>query len=275
MSIVRSTVISLALAMLALMPVSARAQCGNTSIVFFSNVTPGGYVLMTGEDFGTVAGPFKIFLVNYQETLVAYDMEIIAWTDKWIEGVIPYWLAEVENQTAEFVAMANCGTAIASAPFTATPAYNVVSSERVKCDTTGPIGNSDYCGWGRFSYPSECFLLYWPSPWWVPTTNGDLSGLPSNFAASFWAYHSSGFGGGSGVQSDVFTVSLKNGWELDEVMPFWVETYSTGDTWAGIWQMSNPGASNLSIQVNWRSDACGQVVYWADIWIEGAVLVPY
>jgi hypothetical protein len=272
MSVVRSTVISFAFAVLAFMPVSARALCPPiASVAPFSNVTPGGYVLLYGTSFGNVPGKLEILLTEYQGTPLLVEMDNVVWTNNWIQGVIPFWLAEVENQTAvflaEFQALQVPMCVMAHAPFTATTDYNIVSPlGAVNCDTTGPIGSSDYCGWGQWTYPVECLaaeLLVWPPPWSVPGP------------VSFWAYHASGFGGGSGVQSDTWKVSLNNGWVFDEVAPFWVETFSLGGTWAGIWTMSNPGTSNPSIQVNWRSDACGQVVYWADIWIEGPALVPY
>jgi hypothetical protein len=282
MSIARSTVIFLALALGAFMPALARAECNGpapsvSSIFPFSQITPGGGVILLGSNFGNNPGQFEVFLTNYQGTAVVYQLQDLTWGDSAVSGVIPDYAFEVMNQTALFFVVTQCGFAIYPAQFTANTSYNLVSTDRIGCWSGVGLGASDRCNnSGGTNYPAECghFSLFGDAP----------------ISTGFGGYHASGWGGGSppqgsafplGIAADYFWAELNNDWVFEGLIPdasdfqFTVGIAGNGG-FAGLWWISSSGTNFPEVQVNWHAAACGQVEYYSSqMLILGPTLVPY
>src|SRR5580704_1223196 len=104
MRIIRTAVVFVTLLFVALTPVSVRAACNSplppivTWIFPFSQVTPGGGVILFGNNFGDKPGKFEILLTNYKGTPVSFELQNLTWADHGISGVIPDYVFEVVNQ---------------------------------------------------------------------------------------------------------------------------------------------------------------------------------
>jgi hypothetical protein len=234
-----------------------------TSIFPFSVIKPGGAVIIEGQNFGNLPGQILInFPSLHQFTGIA--LENIQWGDTFAAGTIPTGISGVPDQVVSFTVVAQCGAVSNSwaAKFTATRDIIALPFDQITCFSFS-IGNSDRCqNMGQSNFPMECGSL-------PPVGTGPGS------ATGFYGYHASGWGGGE-TGNDGFntTFNLNNGWVVDSVTDLSWAKVGNGSYATEAWT-SPFGATFPGVQVNWKADACGLIVYSGDIYITGPRGVPY
>ena len=90
-----------------------------TSIFPFSRITPGGAVILLGQNFGNLPGQI---LIKFQNQLIGTPLENIQWGDTFAAGTIPSDITGVTDQQVTLTVFAQCGAASndLSVHFTAT-----------------------------------------------------------------------------------------------------------------------------------------------------------
>jgi hypothetical protein len=233
-----------------------------TSMYLFSQIRPGGEVIIQGEKFGNLQGKVLIHLKNYAGQQLDLPLQNLQWGDTFAAGTIPY-VVEVLDQPVMFTVVSQCGATSNAwtANFTAARTFALMPFDRITCSTYPGASVSDQCqGWGGENWPSECG--------WGP--NGGLAHGPTGFQA----YHASGWGFSGNSGNDQYSGSLNNGWVLASVTGLSGYKVGNGST-ASEWYVSPAGTPSPQVGVPWHVDNCGMILYYGDIDITGPAAVPY
>jgi hypothetical protein len=240
------------------------------SLMPFSNVTPGGQVIIQGSGFGNQPGTLRIVLQSFYNQLI-YDVPVAAsdWNSNLVIATIPSGIQSVIAQNASFQVI-TAGSSSSNAfflPFRPTIEMFEVPASQITCSMTKHSA-SDSCQFiGGTNDPVECALpgTGLPSVGTAPPVNG------------YAGYHGSGWQLFTATDSgtDTFNISLKNGWVNAGGATF-ESASSDGSSYANLAApISNAPLPNWSWQVNWNVDACGMVGYDGAINIMGPAGVPY
>ena len=232
-----------------------------TSIFPFSNITPGGAVILLGQNFGNLPGQI---LIKFQNQLIGTSLENIQWGNTFAAGTIPQGITGVPDQEVTLMVFAQCGAASneLSAHFTATRDMAAIPFPRITCSTSVGAGNSDQCqNWGQDNWPAECGCC--------PTF-----GLQKG-PTGFYGYHASGWGFSGETGNDQFWPSpvLQNGWVLSSVSGLAWDKIG-GGSYANE-SSSQPGTNAPNVSVNWKADNCEVIFYWGNMNIIGPAGVAY
>lgn len=234
-----------------------------TSIFPFSVIKPGGSVILEGQNFGNLPGQILINIPSLHQ-FAGTPLENIQWGNTFASGMIPATITGVPDQQVFFTVVAQCGAVSNSsaANFTATRAMVALPFDQISCFSFN-YGNSDECqNLGQNNFPIECGSL-------PPVGTG------GNPATGFYGYHASGWGGGE-TGDDPFDANfnLSNGWVVDYVTG--LSSYTVGGgSYAAESSASQFGATSPSVDVNWKADACGLILYTGDIYVIGPKGLPY
>ena len=87
------------------------------SLVPFSAVTPGGGLILVGENFGYLTGAILIHLTDYLGHPLDRALQNLQWGDLFAAGTIPGDISGVLDQQATLTVVAQCGAV--SNPWTA------------------------------------------------------------------------------------------------------------------------------------------------------------
>jgi hypothetical protein len=223
-----------------------------TNMFLFSQVTPDGYVLLTGENFGNLQGQIYLHLTNPGPNPPDIALQNIHMGDSYASGEVPDSVTGVLDQQASLTVAAQCGAV--SDPyqtnFTAKRDVALAPPDRISCWVGGGTA-SDSCGAsGNARWPPECL----GGPFAVG------GGAVSGYHASGWGFH-----GHSG--SDKFWGNLNNGWIVASVVNF--QQFNVGS--GSHVDLVDPDGQ----QVNWYADNCGMASYTADMLITGPAGLPF
>ena len=232
-----------------------------TSIFPFSRITPGGSVILLGQNFGNLPGQI---LIKFQNQLIGTPLENIQWGNTFAAGTIPSDITGVTDQQVTLTVFAQCGAASndLSVHFTAARDMAAIPLPRITCSTSVGAGNSDQCqNWGQDNWPAECGCC----------PNFGLQKGPTGF----YGYHASGWGFSGETGNDQFwpLPMLQNGWVLSSVSGLSWDKIGNG-SYANE-SASQPGTSAPNVSVNWKADNCGVIFYWGDMYINGPAGVAY
>jgi hypothetical protein len=240
-----------------------------TTMFLLSQVTPGGAVMLAGENFGNLKGQMLLHLKDYLGNPQDHSLHITQWGDTYAAGIIPPDISGMRAQQATLTVVAQCGAVSDALMVHFTPAVDVADlaehTDRLDCSTSIGAGTSDQCGdWGNNHWPEECGF----GPRWgeAPGSYG-LGG----FHASGWGFHGNG-----GNDQFWVTKPLQNDWVLDSASADW--SAKVGDASQASEDASlttGPGTSNPTLGVDWYVDNCGAVVYYGDMIITGPKGVPF
>ena len=185
------------------------------SIVPFSAVTPGGGLILVGENFGNLPGQLWIHLKDFKGKPVDYQLldSQNQWGDTFAGGTVPN-IPGVLDQQATLTVVAQCGAVSNAWPAHFTAAIDVADLAFSPWAGTNPFGCSmssgvtdhDACeDQGGLGFPPECAQNFpgWPL---APGNIGNLAG-----------YHDFGWGftGNDGTDQYWLNAPLQNGWVLD------------------------------------------------------------
>jgi len=242
-----------------------------TSMFLFSQVTPGGEVLLQGQNFGNLPGQVLIHLTHYLGHPIDLPLQNLQWGDAFATGTVPADVSGVLNQQATFTVVTQSGATSNAYPAQFTAGLDVADladhSDRLKCSTGRGADVSDECdNWGGSHWPPECGDL---NPQQGIGQWNDL-GL-GGFHASGW-----GFGGNSGTDNFWVTAPLNNGWVLDSASASWTTKVGDVSTARMDWySTSAKGTPSPNLGVDWYVGNCGMVVYAGHMIITGPVGVPF
>jgi len=233
-----------------------------TSIFPFSKITPGGGVILQGQNFGSLPGQI---LIKFQNQLIGTPLENIQWGNTFAAGTIPQGITGVTDQEVTLTVFAQCGAASndLAVHFTATRDMAAIPLPRITCSTSVGAGNSDQCqNWGQDNWPLEC-------------GSGPSFGLQKG-PTGFYGYHASGWGFSGETGNDQF-------WPLPVLQNGWVLSSVSGLSWDRVGGGSNaqetssppPGTSAPDLAVGWKADNCGVIFYWGDMYITGPAGVAF
>ena len=241
------------------------------SLMPFSNVTPGGQVIIQGGGFGSQPGTLQIVLQSFYNQLI-YDVPVAAsdWNSNLVIAFIPSGIQSVTAQSASFqiITASSSSSNAFFLPFRPTLDIMEAPASQISCTMT-KHSQSDMCQYtGGTNWPAECgFLLG--------------MGLPplgmATAVEGYSAYHGSGWQLFTATDSgtDTFNISLQNGW-----VNAGGATFSSGSSDSSSYAnlvapISNQSIPSWSWQVSWNVDACGVVGYVGAIYIQGPAGVPY
>lgn len=232
-----------------------------TSIFPFSRITPGGGVILSGNNFGSLPGQI---LIKFQNQLIGTPLQNIQWGNTFAAGTIPSGITGVTDQDVTLTLIAQCGAVSneLSVPFTATRDLAAIPFTRITCSTSVGAGNSDQCqDWGQDNWPLECGCC--PS-----------FGLQKG-STGFYGYHASGWGFSGETGNDRFWPSpvLQNGWVLSSVSSLSGDKIGNG-SFANE-APTSPGTNSPNVSVSWKADNCGVIFYWGDMTITGPAGVAF
>jgi hypothetical protein len=233
-----------------------------TSIFPFSQITPGGGVILIGQNFGDLPGQIVIKFTNQ---LIGTPLENIQWGNTFASGTIPKGITGQPDEQVTLTVFAQCGAASneLSEHFTAARDMAEIPFNRITCSTSVGAGNSDQCqDWGQDNWPLECGCC--PS-----------FGLQKG-PTGFYGYHASGWGFSGETGNDDFWSSpaLQNGWVLSSVSGL-SGTRIGGGSFANVASSSPPGSNTPNAAVSWKADNCGVIFYWGNMNITGPAGMPY
>jgi len=242
-----------------------------SSMFLFSQVTPGGEVLLQGQNFGNLPGQLLIHLTHYLGHPIDRPLQNLQWGDTFAAGTIPDDISGVLNQQATFTVVTQSGAPSNMVPAQFTAGLGIADLadhlDRVDCSHSG-TGASDQCmGWGRHHWPLEC-----GSP--LPDWGGNAFMADDTANAGLGGYHGSGWGNSSGSDQFFVRAPLKNGWVLDSESVYTHYTIGGGD--ASIDQgLNNMGSAEPKLGVNWNVGWCNGIWYGGRMIIKGPMGVPF
>ena len=242
------------------------------SLVPFSAVTPGGGLILVGENFGYLTGAILIHLTDYLGHPLDRALQNLQWGDLFAAGTIPGDISGVLDQQATLTVVAQCGAVSNpwTAHFTAAPDvadlalfYDAPGS--FSCSMSTGSTDHDACeDQGRRNFPPECgCCANWPSG------GGDLG----NFAG----YHDSGWGiqGNGGNDQYWLTAPLQHGWVLNSTSTeVTVQVNNGGRVSVDGSLTSDPGTSSPRLGVDWYVNNCGAIFYTGHMIVTGPAGVP-
>jgi hypothetical protein len=239
----------------------------------FSQVRPGGLVLLVGTGFGLQSGTASIALQSSDGNEQRFPVQIPPgwWTPTWVAGYIPpsplpqqsqQILKNFLPQTAAFqlVTYGGAGSNAFHLPFAPALDIQLIDSLWINCSMTAN-SPSDACQlWGNDNWPAECGVDY--SPGYAAPDVG------------FAAYHGSGwqlFAGNNDIGTDTFSFAgpLSNDWQTAgysfDVLA------EDSSSFAEFLNYPTPGATSNppSWSVLWNVSGCGFVIYRGEYWISG------
>jgi hypothetical protein len=239
------------------------------SMFLFSQVTPGGTVLLTGKSFGDLPAQIWLHLTDIDDHPMDVPLDYISSTDTSAAGKIPWSVTRVRDQRATLTVVAKCGAVSDALHVNFTAAVDVADladhTDRLDCSISTGAGVSDEClHWGGSSWPAEC------GSW--PGSGGTLMdpGL-GGYHASGWGFHGNG-----GTDQFFVTTPLQNGWVLNSASANWSEKVgdvSTASEDANT--TSAPGTPSPNLGVDWYVGNCGMILYYGNMIITGPVGVPF
>jgi hypothetical protein len=237
----------------------------------FSNVTPGGQVIVQGTGFGNQPGTLQIVLQSFYNQLI-YDVPVAAsdWSGNLVIATIPSGIESVIAQSASFQIITNNSAASNAylVPFTPTLQTMAIEWNRVPCIMNMHSASDDCQGQGGFNVPAECSEL---------PEFGEGNNIPYN-PPSYGANHGSGWQlfGASDQGTDTFFISplLQNGWVNAGGATF-VSVPESGSSASLLAPITNAPVTFLAWQVGWNVSACSWASYFGNIFIVGPAGVPY
>lgn len=197
-----------------------------TGMLLGSQVTPDGWVIVQGENFGNLPGKLLMHYKTFSGQQVDVSLLSLQWGDTFASGMIPFFGGAVD-QPVTFTVEAQCGAQSNawSANFTAFRDVQLTAWNRINCSTYPGASVSDECqGWGGRNFPEECGLALWGA------------GPGPNPTDGFEAYHASGWGFSGNSGNDQFSANLNNGWVLDWVFPLEFDILVGGGSTAKVCQ---------------------------------------
>ncbi len=249
------------------------------SMFLFSQVTPGGWVILVGENFGSLPGQVWIHLTDYQGN--SHDYQLLDtqsnWADTFVAGQIPMNLPGFPDQQATFTVVAQCGAASKgwSAGFIATKDFVDLayvgnppnhSVPWFQCKMSSGATDSDKCeDSGHDNFPQECM-----GPGFTPWADSPLGNLGG--------YHASGIGfqGNGGNDQFWLTTPLQNGWVLDTASVDWTTKVNNGGQVSVDSSLTtDPGTPDPRLGVDWYVNNCGGIFYQGHMIVTGPLGVPF
>jgi hypothetical protein len=241
-----------------------------TSMFLFSQVTPGGWVILEGQNFGNLPGKVLIHLTHYLGHPIDLPLQNLQWGDTFAAGTIPDDISGVLDQQATFTLVTQVGATSNAwtAQFTAAAGFAYIPFSRFECSTSIGAGPSDQClNWGYDNWPPECGCC----------PNWGLGSVPPDYPG-FTGYHGSGWGfhGNSGNDQFWVTAPLNNGWVFDSAGVGWeVKVGDVSQANLDSNTTSAPGTPSPTVGVDWYVGNCGAIPYEGYVSITGPVGVPF
>jgi hypothetical protein len=232
-------------------------------VLFFSNITPGGTVVVKGCGFGSTKGSFRLVLVDYKGNNKPVWLDIIDWTDTLVSGTIPSLVSQVKDQSAKLkiVTDNNIVSNEKTVFFRATQDIKLLPMSDVS-ESCSTEADHDWCNGNIASNSPFCL-----SPF------GGAVGKTAS--GRHYTCHDP-FGGDNGT--DAYLAVLKNGWILHSMD--WSEQNSclglNDDESQAHPYGFKAGGSQMILFVDWIT--CyhhGLVMYDVNVFIKGPVGVPH
>jgi hypothetical protein len=227
-----------------------------------SSITPAAIVLIKGQNFGHLPGQITI---KFQDQLLPIQLQNVTLSDTFAFGTVPANISGEADQIVGLSVVSNCGAASAAfdVPFTAKRDLAALPFDQINCSSTAALGNTDACqSNGSYNLHPEC-------------ANGVPTFGTQPGATGFQGFHASGWGlSGESGNDQFFGPTLKNGWGFDSASG--LSGHSTGNFYRpNYWYTSPVGGTETNVSVNWQTDNCAYIFYWANIYISGPIGVPY
>jgi len=247
-----------------------------TNLVLGSKLSPGGVVLLTGLALGvksesTSKVRIRLPSKNFRE------MKIIEWTPSYILAGIPADIVGEFSGSCAFQATTAQGT---NTPWfdgkqhqlTCTPTIDfvVLDASKVNVAHCSDDAGDNKCN-GTTSGHVNLFTAFAESQPHFPVTTLDSNGT-APMGTTIDSRHSSDWGLASDDDTDTYSISLKNGWTVDQV-----QIASAQDNGAvALTQSISAGAKSGTLVVHYHIGASGGwVAYGVNIVITGPKGVPF
>jgi IPT/TIG domain len=236
----------------------------------FSNVTPGGQLIISGSGFGNQPGTVQIVLQSFYNQLI-YGVPVAAsdWSSGLVVATMPSGIEGVVAQNASFQIITNNSSA-SNAYFQAfRPKLQMMTIEwnRIPCIMNMHSPSDDCQGQGGFNTPAECSEL-------PAFGEGNFPYNPPAYTAN----HGSGWQlfGASDRGTDTFYISppLQNSWVNAGGATF-VSASDSGSSASLFTPITSAPVTTLAWQVGWNVSACSWASYFGNIFIQGPAGVPY
>lgn len=240
----------------------------NTHVPVITNVLgilqPGGAVLIDGKNFGSTRG--RVRLIAHDESW-SVELEDLEWFDGGIGGALPK-KAKVSGLPAKFVVELRSGAASNPWPVNWIEDVTMLPADDVAVVSCSLDSNGDHCN-HAVSWDDEFCTKTVSLPWLFDTFVNKEPG-----PISIVGWHQNCWGAfGTDKGTDVYQVSLKNGWVLHD-MEFHDAVNDPGGDAKDPGGFT-PGATSWTASVEWFVQPAIGVKYGAIIYIRGPKGIPH
>ncbi len=232
------------------------------SVFVFSNITPGGALILTGSAFGSARGSLTLKLREFNGNAKSESLGVDEWGNTYVGATITPHLTKVKDQQAKLQLKTAAGQLSNEFPVNFRAAREVrllpPLDHALQPRTCGSDSSFDMCNGFR------------PDNDDIPSGSG--TGPP---LSPIWARHCNCAVCGDSSGTDVYEVWLYNGWVLDTMD--WHAITSDPDPYeARVWKPSFPeGQSYWKPNIKWRITDGDGVSYTIQLHLRGPIDVPW
>lgn len=223
-------------------------------------IQPGGPVLVGGENFGNTPGRVRMIAEGGSQEFLLQNLE---WYPSGIGGKIPNVPGVGEAKNPRFLVETSAGRVSNEWGVNWIVALKVLPRDDVKVVSCGKDGKTNFCN-GQF------FQIG------LPCGQGLITdAAPTPAGVTFSGRHDNCWGAvGDDEGTDVFEISLRNGWVLHELS---FEKSISGKDEGTVTAPSGfvPGATSWKPEIKWSVSPADEIAYWAFVVIRGPKGVPH